>query len=252
MMRALAWSTGGLVVASALLTLAVAGFDADLQPSAQRVLAACVPGLLAVLFRPGTASPTTWQRLAGLMVAWASIVAAVAVATGLALAPEVGPRTVRPLLATAAFLFVLLLPALALATLLDALAAPPGVPYATREASSWSVTAIVASIAAAPLWLGPAAELALPERPRASEAVLASSPLTQLATTAGNDLLRNQWFYQRSNLASLPVAYPRPAPAAAASLCAFAVLLGLLVRRSGPRVAQRTGIDPFAPGDLHP
>jgi hypothetical protein len=251
MMRALATSTSGLVLASALLTVAIAGFGAELQPSAQRVLAACVPGMLAVLFRPGMASPTTWQRLAVVMVAWALIVATVAVAIGLALAPEVGPRTVGPLLATAAFLFVLLLPALALATLLDTLAASSG-PYATREASSWSVTAIVAVLAAAPLWLGPDAELALPERPRASEAVLASSPLTQLATVAGNDLLRNQWFYQRSNLASLPFAYPRPATATAASLCAFAVLLGLLVRRTGPRVAHRTGVDPFAPGDLHP
>ena len=34
------------------------------------------------------------------------------------------------------------------------------------------------------------------------------SPLTHLAVASGNDLLRNQWFYQHSNLASLQISYP--------------------------------------------
>jgi hypothetical protein len=34
------------------------------------------------------------------------------------------------------------------------------------------------------------------------------SPLSHLAAASDNDLLRNQWLYQHSNLAALPVSYP--------------------------------------------
>jgi len=34
------------------------------------------------------------------------------------------------------------------------------------------------------------------------------SPLTHLAVASGNDLLRNPWFYQHSNLAALQFSYP--------------------------------------------
>ena len=253
-MRDLATSSVGLVVSTALLTVAVVGSGGDLQPSAQRVLAAAVPGLLAVLFRPVLYPTASWRRHAGVIAAWALVVATVALLTGLVLAPDLAWRTLRPLLATVACLLVLILPVLTLATLLDVLSA--GASRVSRsaagEASAWCLTALLVLLASAPLWLGPAAELALPERPGVSEAVLAASPLSPLAVSAGNDLLRNQWFYQRANLASLPVAYGRPAATLAVGLAAFAVLLVLLAQVAGPGVRRQAAMEPPRPGEPRP
>ena len=51
------------------------------------------------------------------------------------------------------------------------------------------------------------------------------SPLTHLAVASGNDLLRNQWFYQHSNLASLQTVVSRADRDCLDLLCACSMLL---------------------------
>ena len=69
-----------------------------------------------------------------------------------------------------------------------------------RDWSYWRVTALLWLAAAAPLWLGPLADLFAGVRPRLPTFVLASSPLAHLAAAAGYDILRGQWFYAHSSL----------------------------------------------------
>jgi hypothetical protein len=77
-----------------------------------------------------------------------------------------------------------------------------------REWSLWSVTALLWLAAAAPAWLGPAADLGARSDPRWPSLVLGSSPLAHLASAAGYDVLRGQWFYAHSSLGALQVDYP--------------------------------------------
>ena len=64
------------------------------------------------------------------------------------------------------------------------------------------------SLGSLPLWFGPAGELLAGRHPWIIDAVIGISPLTHLAVASGNDLLRNPWFYQHSNLAALQFSYP--------------------------------------------
>ncbi len=61
---------------------------------------------------------------------------------------------------------------------------------------------------ALPLWLGPTAEVLARTQPWIIDAVVGMSPLTHLAIASGNDLLRNEWLYDHSNLSRLAVSYP--------------------------------------------
>ena len=67
---------------------------------------------------------------------------------------------------------------------------------------------VLALLGSVPLWLGPAGELLARRHPWIIDAVIGVSPLTHLAVASGNDLLRNPWFYQHSNLAALQFSYP--------------------------------------------
>ena len=71
-----------------------------------------------------------------------------------------------------------------------------------------TVVIALALLGAMPLWLGPAAELLSGQHPWTIDAVIGLSPLTHLAVASGNDLLRNQWLYEHSNLAALQFSYP--------------------------------------------
>ena len=85
---------------------------------------------------------------------------------------------------------------------------------------------------ALPLWLGPAAEMLSQGRQTLIDAAVGLSPLTHLAGASGNDLLRNQWLYQHSNLATLPFSYPGVAALAGSYAAAIALLaLAALVLR---------------------
>lgn len=67
--------------------------------------------------------------------------------------------------------------------------------------------AVLAVLTLAPLWAAPAVELA--GNPAwLTDAVVASSPLTLIATALDLDYLRTSWFYANSALGSMRYAYP--------------------------------------------
>ncbi len=105
-----------------------------------------------------------------------------------------------------------------------------------REWSLWSVTALLWLAAAAPAWLGPAADLGARTDPRWPSFVLGSSPLAHLASASGYDVLRGQWFYAHSSLGALQVDYPRVATLLIAYALAL-VALTLLGRAEAAHAA---------------
>jgi hypothetical protein len=234
-MTGIAARFAGLAATALLLLAALGANDADLQPSARIVLVTAVVGLLAPLFWPGRAGTAraTTVRIIGWSLAGAGLAAAVAVLSGLGL--ERLPRAVNSL----AVLFLALVAVHALAAAVEGLLRRRAAgPEAARESAAWMAACALVTLGAAPLWLGPAAELALADRARAVETVVAVSPLTHLAVASGNDLLRNQWFYQHSNLAGLRFDYPRLAPVMTAyCLLAAVLLLVPAIRGSRPAAA---------------
>ena len=221
-MTAIAARFAGLAATALLLLAALGASDADLQASARIVLVTAVVGLLSPLFWPGLAETvsSTAKRIIGWSLASASLAAAVALLSGLGF--DRLPRATTAL--AVLFLALVVVHALA-ATVERLLERRANRPEAARESAAWIVTCALVMLGAAPLWLGPAAELALADRQDAVDAIVAVSPLTHLAVASGNDLLRNQWFYQHSNLAGLRFDYPRLAPVMTAYLLLATVLL---------------------------
>jgi len=227
----------GLAATALLLLAALGASDADLQASARIVLVTAVVGVLAPLFWPGRAATgaITIARIVGWSLACAGLAAAVASLSGLGVGRL--PRAATAL----AVLFLALVAAHAVAATLEGLKLGRGAgPEAARESAAWIATAALVTLGAAPLWLGPAAELALADRPGAVDAVVAVSPLAHLAVASGNDLLRNQWFYQHSNLAGLRFDYPRLAAVMTAYGLLAAVLLLVAAVRGSRRAAAAT------------
>jgi hypothetical protein len=242
-MRTLAARFAGLAATALLLLAALGATDPDLPASARIVLVTAAVGLLAPLFWPGRGeSPRhTIVRIVGWSLASAGLAAAAAVFTGLGV--DRLPRASAAL----AVLFLVLVVVHAVAAALEGLLQRRSAgPEAARESAAWLASAALATLGAAPLWLGPAAELALAERPGAVDALVASSPLTHLAVASGNDLLRNQWFYQHSNLAGLRFDYPRLAPVMTSyGLLAAALLLLAAIPGSRREAAARTERTPI-------
>jgi hypothetical protein len=83
-----------------------------------------------------------------------------------------------------------------------------GDPLGARELAGRLATLGLALLGAAPVWLGPAAEIAARLDLATIDAVVGMSPLTHLAIASGNDLFRNPWFYQHTNFAALQYSYP--------------------------------------------
>jgi hypothetical protein len=224
-----------LAVAAALMLAALGATASELPPSALRVLVAAVVALLAPLSWPGIAG--TPARTALRVAAWSaasSVLAAIAMRL-------LGPAT-QPwmrIIETGAMLMLILLLTHTVAAALEswwrgAAADAPG----AREFAGRSAALGLALLGALPLWLGPASELLSRREPWLIDAVLGASPLTHLAVASGNDLLRNQWFYQHSNLAALPFAYPGPTElawgyASAALALGLIALVFHLARRPG-------------------
>jgi hypothetical protein len=236
-MTGIAARFAGLAATALLLLAALGANDADLQASARTVLVAAAIGLLAPLFWPGRADTarSTAVRIVGWSLASAGLAAAVALPLGLGV--ERLPRAAPAL----AVLLLALVTVHALAALVEGLLQRQAVgSEAARENAAWIATLAMLTLGAAPLWLGPAAELAIDERPWAVDAVVASSPLTHLAVASGNDLLRNQWFYQHSNLAGLRFDYPRLASVMTAYLLLAAALLLIPAVRGSRRAASAT------------
>jgi hypothetical protein len=224
--RQAASSLAALALSALLAIAAMGAYSVDLQASARLVLITAVIAVLAPLFWPGRAATeraTAWRVLGWSM--GATLLAAVA---GLILggAPQLGAACLT--------LLLVCISTHGAAAWSESLLARRGADAAAaRHASAWLATTLLALTAAAPLWLGPAAELAAAERPRALQAVVAVSPLTHLAVASGNDLLRNQWFYQHSNLSGLRFDYPRIGPIIAGyALLSLAVLTLPVITRA--------------------
>ena len=227
-----------LVVAAALVLAASGAASLDLQPSARLVMVTAVVALLAPLFWPGNAPTlgTTAMRVAlwslGI-AALTTIAVSIARAAGLPM-----PRAVS----ACAVLMLILLLTHAFSSGLEALLQDATESSdSAREVATWTTSAVLALLGSAPLWLGPMAELLANGDTAVLDPVIGVSPLTHLAVASGNDLLRNQWFYQHSNLAALQWSYPG---FATIILCYLAAILALalapIVIRSTRAVAERT------------
>ena len=227
-MMAARWA---MLAAATLLALAALGAVAapqDWQPSALRLAVTAVVGLLSLLFWPGAAH--TPLRTAGRVAGW-SLAAAGLAALVLWLLGQGLQRAPRVALVCAMLLTILLL-ALGLAAVLQAPRQTLGDARSAAEVSAralplWGVLLLVL-MGSLPLWLGPLAELLSAQHAWVVDAVIAASPLTHLAVASGNDLLRNQWFYQHSNLAGLQFDYPEPA-AVFVGYALASLAVGLLV-----------------------
>jgi hypothetical protein len=194
-----------LAFAVAIVAAAFGASQMQLQPSAQRLVITAGTALLAPLFWPGLAA-TSAQTI--LRIVNASAVAAI-VAAALLLAMGGGRQSPGATVTACAMLFLIVLAAHALAAAIEHhMRAQGGDARSAAEAAGRGAALALAAVAAAPLWLGPAAELLTGERPWLTDAVVGLSPLTHLAIASGNDLLRNEWLYDRSNLARLAVSYP--------------------------------------------
>ena len=196
---------GALLLATLVTLVALEASDADLQASALRLMVTCVVALLAPLFWPGFgATPSrTALRVAG----WSAAAACLA-----ALALWIFGTAAQPLSrvwAACSILALILIVVLALAAVLERhWRGASADPQASRALAGRSAALALALLGSLPLWFGPTAELLSARQAWIVDATLALSPLTHLAVASGNDLLRNQWFYQHSNLASLQISYP--------------------------------------------
>ncbi len=236
-MIAVRWAT--LAVVTLAILGALGATLSDVQPSAQRVLAAAVVALLAPVCWPGVAA--TPARTVLRIALWSAAAAALAAfAMGL-FGPVAQPLS--QIARTGAMLWLVLLATHALAAVLELWwrGPAPAVPGA-REAAGHCAAVALALLGALPLWLGPLAELLSARHDWVIDAVVGASPLTHLAVASGNDLLRNQWFYQHANLAALQFSYPGPASIAGSYVAAVVLLAlaALALRRPHARAAGAT------------
>ena len=198
-------SVFALAAVSCVVAIVLALRAGPMSPAAATFLAAAVPAMLAPLFwlREGYARDRLLQS------ALAPVLAMVVVALGLRIA--VGASAAPGPLALAGLVIIAMLTAAhqAAALVEDTLRRLGAGDSLARDWSYWTVTAVLWLAAAAPLWLGPLADLFAGARPRLPTFVLGSSPLAHLAAAAGYDILRGQWFYAHSSLGGLQVDYPR-------------------------------------------
>lgn len=223
-----------LVVAFALAFIAFRATAVDLSPSLLRLAVAGIAALLCPWFWPGVS--TTPPRTAVRVVIWSAGGAAAALLLIRALGgPVQSPAALLQLLSTLLPLLVVVHAAAAL--LEDRLLRRAFSAGSAREAACRVVLPVLALLAALPVFLGPAAERLAARHPSSIDSVLAASPLTHLAVASGNDLLRNAWLYEHSNLAALAVSYPDALPLAlcyAATATGAIALVALGRRRAQP------------------
>lgn len=193
-------------------------------PSAWPVLVAALAALLAPLLWPGC-TPSTGGSL-WRVLAWSAACTAAVAGVLLLAAPVSAPATRS--LAVAGMLGAMLVAAHAAAALLERVCG--GTPVARAAMAGGAVTLMLALAATLPLWLGPFVQLASAQHPWADDAAVAVSPLMHLAAAAGNDLPRNDWFYEHSALAALQFDDLDPRWLGAAWLAAAAVLLAFVAR----------------------
>ena len=216
-------SVFALAAVSCVVAIVLALRASPMSPAAATFLAAAVPAMLAPLFwlREGATRGRLLQSAVGPVLAMAI--------TALGLRIAVGPSVEPGPLALAGLVMVAMLTAAhqAAALVEDTLRRLGAGDSPARDWSYWTVTAVLWLAAAAPLWLGPQADLFAGAWPRLPTFVLGSSPLAHLAAAAGYDILRGQWFYAHSSLGALQVDYPR-LPLLLSAYLAAAVTLTLL------------------------
>lgn len=196
---------GLLFVATFSMLAALGATSPDVQPSALRLMVTAIVGLLAPLFWPGVGpSPA---RTALRIAAWSAAAACGAAILLRLLGDPVQPLP-RILGACAMLMLILLLTHTLVAWLEVRLHRRLGDAQPARELAGRTAAIALALLGALPLWLGPVSELLARRHAWAIDAAIGLSPLTHLAVASGNDLLRNQWFYQHSNLAGLQFSYP--------------------------------------------
>jgi len=196
-----------MLAVAGVLMLAAFGAS-DLQPSALRLAVTAVIALIAPLFWPGNAA--TPARTALRIAAWSAAVACMA-AIALRIAGNPGQPFARILAACGMLLLILLVTHAAAAAIEVRWHGQSGNAETAREMAGRTAALALALVGSLPLWVGPACELLAGRQPWIIDAAVGISPLTHLAVASGNDLLRNQWFYQHSNLAALQFSYPSPA-----------------------------------------
>jgi len=233
-----------MLAVSMLIVLAAVGASSEQwQPSALRLLVTTVVGLLAPLFWPGSAA--TAARTMSRIVGWSAAAAALAAATLLMVGGPMQP--VRPVIAACTALLLMLVLVHALVAAFEMrwrrLSMAAQDTEDAREQSGRMVATTLALLGSLPLWCGPVAELLAARHAWILDAVVGISPLTHLAVASGNDLLRNQWFYQHSNLAGLRVSYPSFEALAwfYATACLVLVLIGVASRRGDRPVNDFAG-----------
>lgn len=205
-LRDLASPLLALALATGLVLLLARAAWPDAAPSLLTLLAAAVPMLLAPLFWPGRAT----ARLRWRGLCYAAGVGTIALLGTWLLAAErhLWPTT----LASASVAAIITFGSCGFAGSLQAGLERRVAVVRAREAAMLATALTLWVLAAAPVWLAPLAELhasSSSATPWLADALLAASPLAQLAVAAGNDLLRNDWFYAHSALAGMPVSYPR-------------------------------------------
>ena len=195
-----------MLVAAALAILAVSGAMATpIQSSSLRLAVTAVFALLAPLFWPGRGATSTRTVLR--VVAWSIAVTVSAAIAILLVARPAQPWL--PVVEVCAMLLMLLLLSHAAAAALERRWHARSVDAAhVRELAGRAVAVVLGLWGTLPFWAGPVAELVTPSHPATIDAVLGASPLTHLAVAANNDLLRNAWLYEHSNLAVLSVSSP--------------------------------------------
>jgi hypothetical protein len=222
---------GMLAVSTALMLAAFGARSAEWPPSVLRLLVTAIVGLLSPLFWPGNA--LTAARTAARVVAWSAAAAGLAaIALGLVGGPSQPPARI---LESCAMLMLILLVAHTVAAALEGhLRARSPDAADAREMAGRTVTLMLALLGSLPLWLGPTAELLSRRHTWTIDAVVGVSPLTHLAVASGNDLLRNEWLYQNSNLAALQFTYPGAAELIGSyvSVCLLLVAVAAGLRRS--------------------
>lgn len=210
-----------LLLTTGLLLAALGATVGHQNPSGLQVLVTAVVGLLAPLFWPGNAASP--KRTALRIAVWSTSAAGLALITLRILGHPSLPLS-RILPSCGVLMLILLAAHAAAAILEERFRGQSGDAQGAREMAGRSVVIALALLGSMPLWLGPVAELLSARQAWIIDAVIGLSPLTHLAVVSGNDLLRNPWFYEHSNLAALQFSYP-----GLAELALFYAVLALML-----------------------
>lgn len=209
---------------------------ADMQSSAQRVLIAAVVALVAPLFWPGGRSSA--RRTAFTIIAWSFVVTFFAALLMLLLARAA--YSIQSVASACGVLLLITIVTQAFAAAVQTLiASTRAEENNAREIAGRVATFALALLGSAPVWFGPAAQVAMHAYPGLIDAIIASSPLTHLAVASGNDLLRNQWFYQHSSLSGLQFSYPSLSMIVVCYIAVAVTMLGVPIIVRSMRAPER-------------